>query len=67
MALVPTITPTLNTCTNCGQSLGEVCYAENEQAAIAGLAWCEACAVPPPEPEPAKPTPRKRTTKRSAA
>ncbi|MCB0251096.1 MAG: hypothetical protein KDI07_21170 [Anaerolineae bacterium] len=67
MALVPMQTPNKNTCTNCGKPLDEVCYAENEQAAIAGLALCEACAVPPPEPEPAKPTPRKRTTKRSAA
>jgi len=58
-------TPNKNTCTNCGKPLDEVCYAENEQAAIAGLALCEACAVPPSTPEQEKPVPRKRTRKQA--
>ena len=65
MALVPMQTPNKNTCTNCGKPLDEVCYAENEQAAIAGLALCEACAVPPSTPEQEKPVPRKRTRKQA--
>lgn len=36
-------TPYPNTCTRCGQPLGAVCYAENMDAAVAGLAWCEVC------------------------
>jgi len=36
-------TPNRNTCTRCGQPLGAVCYAESMDAAVAGLAWCEAC------------------------
>lgn len=35
-----------NTCTRCGQPLGAVCYAESMDAAVAGLAWCEACETP---------------------
>lgn len=39
-------TPHPNTCTRCGRPLGAVCYAESMDAAVAGLAWCEACEAP---------------------
>ena len=62
---VPMSIPNRNTCTACGQPLDSVCYAENMDAARAGLALCEACAVPPSTPEQEKPVPRKRTRKQA--
>lgn len=55
-------TPNPNTCTRCGQPLGAVCYADNTQAAVAGLAWCEACETPVKAEPVAKPV-AKRTRK----
>lgn len=46
MAHLKMATPNPNTCTRCGQPLGAVCYAESMDAAVAGLAWCEACETP---------------------
>lgn len=51
-------TPNPNTCTRCGQPLGAVCYAESMDAAVAGLARCEACETPV-EPVEAKPAPKR--------
>jgi hypothetical protein len=51
-------TPHPNTCTRCGQILGAVCYAESMDAALAGLAWCEACEAPAEAAE-AKPAPKR--------
>ncbi len=50
-------TPNPNTCTRCGQPLGEVCYAANLDAAVAGQAWCEACETPVEAKPVAKPVP----------
>lgn len=55
-------TPHPNTCTRCGRPLGAVCYAESMDAAIAGLAWCEACETPAEAVVEAEPRP-KRTRK----